>query len=187
MSRAKSSGARKGAALVVYATTEGHTAKVGHFVANLIAEAGFKVDVYNAADLPRRFTATGYDRIVVAASLHAGRHQHAIAAFLRKQAANLAKARGLFISVSLAAAGDAAEKKDALALARKFVAGTSWNPGVILSVAGALKFTEYDFFRRWIMKRIARDHGIAADGVADLEFTDWPALERAVLKFVNGA
>jgi menaquinone-dependent protoporphyrinogen oxidase len=176
---------RKGSALVVYATTEGHTAKIGHFVADLIARCGLKVDLYNAADLPKRFTAAGYDRIVVAASLHAGRHQRAIETFVRKHAGVLDRTHAMFLSVSLSAGGEKHERKEALSLAWKFVGETGWKPTVVLSVAGALRFSQYDFFRRWIMTRIARDHGLTPDPGKDMEFTDWAALETAVGKFIG--
>lgn len=176
---------RTGTALVVYATTEGHTAKVAHFVADVFARRGFKVDLYNAGDLPRRFTAAGYDRIVLAGSLHAGRHQRALATFIGKHAADLEKTHGMFVSVSLAAAGDKSEQKEARAIAWKFIGETGWKPTAVLCVAGALRFSQYDFFRRWMMTRIARDHGLDPDGKQDLEFTDWPVLEKAVLKFAG--
>lgn len=177
---------RKGTALVIYATTEGHTAKIGHFVADVMARSGLKVDLYNAADLPKRFTAAGYDRIVLAGSLHAGHHQRAIAAFAAKHAEALERTHTMFISVSLAAAGDKAEKKEALALAWKFVNETAWKPTVVLSVAGALRFSQYDFFRRWMMTRIAREHGIEPKPGEDIEFTDWRSLETAVGRFIGG-
>lgn len=178
--------ARKGSALIVYATTEGHTAKIAHFVADLMSQRGITVDLYNAADLPKRFSGAGYDRIFLAGSVHAGRYQEALAKFVNRHAEALNKTHSLFISVSLTAAGDKDEQKDALSLAWKFVSGADWKPTVVLSIAGALRFSQYDFFRRWMVKRVADDRGLKVAGKDDIEFTDWKALERAVVRFVSG-
>jgi menaquinone-dependent protoporphyrinogen oxidase len=51
--------------------------------------------------------------------------------------------------------------------------------------AGALKYTEYDFFRRWMLKRIAKKEGGPVDTSLDHEFTDWDALDAFVRTFVE--
>lgn len=184
-SSAPSGQPRGRSALILYATTEGQTAKIAHFVSNLLAKRGVKIDLHDTADMPPRFRPDGYDRIFLAGSVHAGRHQRALEAFVRKHAEALDKTHTMFISVSLAAAGDKTERKEALALAWKFVDSLGWKPTVVLTVAGALRFTQYDFFRRWIMSRLAREKGLETNGVEDMEFTDWPALERAAVKFMG--
>jgi menaquinone-dependent protoporphyrinogen oxidase len=62
--------------------------------------------------------------------------------------------------------------------AARFVRDTGWTPGRIVHVAGAFRYTGYDFFKRWMMKVIARQHGQPTNTKRDYELTDWRALER---------
>ncbi len=40
-------------------------------------------------------------------------------------------------------------------------------------IAGALKYTQYNWFIRWVMKGIARKEGGSTDTSRDHEYTDW--------------
>ena len=54
------------------------------------------------------------------------------------------------------------------------------DPERCLPVAGALAYSKYNIFVRFIMKRIARRAGAPTDASRDYEFTNWPALDRFV-------
>ena len=60
------------------------------------------------------------------------------------------------LSVSLSAAGTDAEDWAGIhKCVAQFEADTGWIPGRVEHVAGAFRFSEYDFFRAWAMRRIA--------------------------------
>jgi menaquinone-dependent protoporphyrinogen oxidase len=65
----------------------------------------------------------------------------------------------------------------------KFKVETHWAPRQILHVAGAFRFTRYDFFKSWAMRRIAKDKKIEVNPHEDLELTDWSALARDIQSF----
>jgi menaquinone-dependent protoporphyrinogen oxidase len=50
-------------------------------------------------------------------------------------------------------------------------------------IAGALKYTQYDFFKRLIMKMIAKREGQTTDTSKDYEYTDWNAVKKFTLEF----
>jgi menaquinone-dependent protoporphyrinogen oxidase len=52
-------------------------------------------------------------------------------------------------------------------------------------VAGAFRYTEYDFFKRWAMKLIAREHGQPTDTSKDYELTDWSRLDAFCQRFIT--
>ncbi|MGA1208260.1 MAG: flavodoxin domain-containing protein [Gemmobacter sp.] len=166
--------------LIAYATTDGQTRKIARFVADRIADLGHGVELLAAADAeglePARF-----DGAILAGSLHAGGFQKSLAAFARAQAEALGAMPTLFLAVSLSAAGNDPEDWAGLrACLATFEAETGWHPGETLHVAGAFRFSEYDFFRAWAMRRIAEKKGEAVDPHADKEYTDWDALGRSV-------
>ena len=45
-----------------------------------------------------------------------------------------------------------------------------------MHVAGAFRFTQYDFFKSLAMRWIAHSKGEVVDPHADREYTDWAAL-----------
>ena len=52
-------------------------------------------------------------------------------------------------------------------------------------VAGAFRYTSYDFLKRWAMKYIAYRKGGPTDTSHDYELTDWDDLTRFVDSFVE--
>lgn len=172
--------------LIAYATTDGQTRKIARFAGDVLSGLGHSVELLNVAD------ASGLDLIrfagvVLAGSLHVGRFQKALADFIRQNAAALNARPSLFLAVSLAAAGQDAEDWAGLnAAVAQFLAETAWQPSRVDHVAGALRFTEYDFFRAWMMRRIARSKGDDVDPHADKEYTDWAALSESLTQWQAG-
>jgi menaquinone-dependent protoporphyrinogen oxidase len=68
-------------------------------------------------------------------------------------------------------------RRGAQAVVDAFLDQTQWRPALTALVAGALPYTRYGFWKRFLMKRIARSHGDPIDTSRDHELTDWRALE----------
>lgn len=172
--------------LIAYATTDGQTRKIARFVADHLADHGQAVELL-CTDDTEGLNLARFDAAVLAGSLHAGGFQKSLARFATDQALALSAKPSLFLSVSLSAAGDDAD--DWAGLERclaTFTAQTGWKPGRTAHVAGAFRFTEYDFFRSWAMQRIARLKGEDVDTNSDKEYTDWPALVREIDTWIAG-
>ncbi len=164
--------------LIAYATTEGQTRKIVRFVADWLRDRGHRVELHDTANPMKQLRLFDYDRILVAGSLHVGRYQSALVQFARDHAVDLADEGAYFLSVSLSAleSGPAAraELDDCV---DHFVAATGWRPARVHHVAGAIRFTKYDFFRRWTIRYVASQKKVAYADDEDVEFTDWQALE----------
>lgn len=163
--------------VIVYATTEGQTRKIARHAARHLSERGHVVEVLPAGDagsdpLPRGA------RIIVAGSVHAGGFQPELVAFLRRHRRDVEAGEALFLAVSLTAAGRTEADWDALeATLARFRKETGWAAPRLVHVAGAIRFSEYDFFRSWAMRWIAAERGHRVEGGRDVEFTDWPGLD----------
>lgn len=164
--------------VIVYATTEGQTRKIARHAADHLMARGHGVEVLPAADAGAAPLPRGA-RVIVAGSVHAGGFQSELGAFCRAHAAELTAAGAWFLPVSLTAAGKAEADWEALetTLAR-FRKETGWTPARTVHVAGAIRFSEYDFFRTWAMRWIAAERGHRLEGSQDVEFTDWAQLGR---------
>jgi menaquinone-dependent protoporphyrinogen oxidase len=170
--------------LVLYGTTEGQTRKIADFVTTKLKDRGAIVAMIDAADVPWDLLPQDYDAAILAGSLHAGIYQTPLIHFARKHHEALNKMPVAFLSVSLAAAGkDADDLKSIAACADAFRKETSWTGGEIHHIAGAFRFAEYDFFKRWMMRVIAWERGLKTGGIIELELTDWDELARIVQAF----
>lgn len=170
-------------ALVVYASTHGHTARIAARLADALRERGAQVDqreVGGAADADP----AAYDGVVVAASLHRGHHQREMVDWVKGRREALAGRPTLLVSVSLSAADDSEEARERVeSCIADLVEKTAWTPGRTAAVAGALQYREYDVFTRVLIRLMMRHAGRPSDPSRDYDFTDWDAVRRLGTEF----
>lgn len=172
--------------LIAYATTDGQTRKVARFAADRLVSTGHSVELLNCEDA-EDLDLSRFDGAILAGSLHAGGYQKALVRFASDKRTALATIPTLFLAVSLSAAGN--DPEDWAGLRRclaEFETETGWTPGRVEHVAGAFKFSEYDFFRAWAMRRIADQKGETVAAGTDKEYTDWAALVLALDGWLAG-
>ena len=174
--------------LMVYGTSEGQTQKIARFVANHLAERGHQTLAANVIEPTQGTDPRDFDAVIIAASVHAGRYQSSIIHYVRDHLVEIDARPNAFLSVSLAAAGDDEEDIEGLKkCVADFTHETGWRPHRIHHVAGAFRYTAYDFLKRWAMKYIAYRKGAPTDTSRDYELTDWDDLTRFVDSFVKAS
>lgn len=174
--------------LIVYGSTEGHTRELSHYAARVLGEAGHPTAVEPAGPDASEPDPRPYDGLILAASLHVGRYQPPLVAYARAQHEVLNAKPAAFISVSLSAAGinphDWEGCEDCLA---RFEHETLWTPKAVHHAAGAIRYSQYDFFKRLALKYIAAQRGQKTVTSRDYDLTDYAALSRFVTEFAGGA
>ena len=170
--------------LIVYGTTEGQTRKIARYMEDVLQDAGHKVTIADATEEP---PAPGdYDAILIGGSLHMHKYQSAVTHYITKHVSALNRIPGAFFSVCLAVASDMEdEHHEAEKITKDFLAQTGWKPLLTTQIAGALKYTQYDFFKRLIMKMIAKREGRTTDTSQDYEYTNWDAVKKFVIAFAE--
>ena len=165
--------------LLLYGTTEGQTRKVARFVAEHLEQLGHQTLLINAMDVAASRAADTVDGVIIAASLHVGHYQSPVIHFVREHLSDISARPNAFISVSLAAASHDEDDIEGLKKCiTEFSHQTGWMPQRIHHVAGAFRYTSYDFLKRWAMKYIAYRKGAPTDTSRDYELTDWDDLGR---------
>lgn len=171
--------------LLVFATVEGQTRKIASHIETTLINGGNSVTLIDATNGPEAPGADEFDAVIVAGPVHVGTFPAPLRRFVTKSAQTLMARPGAFVTVSLSAAStDASDVQELGEIARRFSTETGWWPVSIHNAAGALKYTEYDFFRRWMLKRIAQKENGPVDTSRDHEFTNWPALDQFIKVFV---
>lgn len=171
--------------LIVYGTTDGHTKKVANRIAQICRDAGGSADVFDSKRSVLVARPENFDGVIVAASVHRGRYQGAVTQWVRRQIAGLKNKPTAFVSVCLGVLQQEQKVKAEVAkILRVFFEKTGWQPISVLNLAGAIPYTRYNFFKKWIMKRIARKTGGGMDLRLDYEYTNWTELEEFIREFL---
>jgi menaquinone-dependent protoporphyrinogen oxidase len=172
--------------LVLYGTTDGHTAKVAQALGETLSGEGAECDVVEAkrgGDGPRP---EEYAGAVVAASVHAGGYQKAVREWVRAHVAELAERPNAFVSVCLGVLEkDPRTHAELARILERFRLETGWTPREEKTVAGALLYRKYGWLKRWMMKRIVAKAGGDTDTSRDYEYTDWNDLRTFARAFAR--
>ena len=175
---------------VLYATRQGQARRVAERVADTLRKGGTTVDVENVVYAPTDISLLRYAAVVIVASVHMAHHEREMIDFVIAHRQELNDVHTAFLSVSLSEAGAemvgaapelrAKGEADASSMIESFCADTGWRPERIQPVAGALRYSQYGFVVRFVMRSIAKRMGGSHDSKRDVEYTDWAALDHFV-------
>ena len=168
--------------LVLYATTDGHTAKVAARLAEALRTSGAAVDVIEAGTTEPE--PDQYAGVIVAASVHMRGYQRRVRQWVRRHAAAMRGKPSAFLSVSLGVLqNDPDVQREVDAIVSGFLRATHWQPAMVQNVAGAVLYTKYNAITRWIMKRIVAKAGGDTNTSRDYEYTNWAELRAFAERF----
>jgi menaquinone-dependent protoporphyrinogen oxidase len=172
--------------LIVYGTTDGHTAKVAAAMASTLLARGVSVSLQNSA-APRTSNPADYPAVIVAASVHAGTYQRSVRRWVQAHHVALNERPSALVSVCLAVLNHGPKvERDLAANLQRFFDETGWKPLESKIVAGALLYTKYPWWKRWMMRRIVATCGGDVDTKRDYVYTDWDDLDEFVIRFSAG-
>jgi menaquinone-dependent protoporphyrinogen oxidase len=171
--------------LVLFATTHGHTKRIAERIAHVLEDAGVSAHLRSVRWRPAP-TPGDYDGVVVAGSVHAGRHQKELVAFVKDHVTVLNARPTALISVSLTAADDTEESAvTTRAMIDDFLDETGLVPELAEAVAGCLQYLEYDVFTRLLMRVVTHKHAEAHDTHHDHDYTDWDGVDAIATAFAQ--
>lgn len=169
--------------LILFASVDGQTARIAERMAATLARAGHAATTLPAGTPGLARAIEDHDALIVGAAIRYGHHSRALEAELRGGRAAISGRPNAFFSVSLSAGGPGARPAAASEYVEQFVARTGWQPRRVATFAGALRYTKYNFFIRFMMRLIVGAAGGETDASRDYEYTDWGAVERFAGEF----
>jgi menaquinone-dependent protoporphyrinogen oxidase len=163
--------------LIAYSTVDGHTLKISQRLQAWFEQEGHAVQLLDL----RQSTAvdsTGFDRIVIGASIRYGKHREEVYRFIASHREALERKPSAFFTVSLVARKRGKDTPEANPYLRGFRRTTTWAPAVIGVFAGKLDYQRYGPLDRRVIQLIMwLTHG-PTHRQACVEFTDWLAVEQ---------
>ena len=172
--------------LMVYATSEGQTKKISEFIKTQMANFGHNADIYNVDELSKALSIANYDAVIVGAAVRFNKYPTSIKNWIKAHAEELSRKPSAFFSVCM---GIAHKDKNVHIELRKnishFFYQTQWTPSNWTIFAGALAYSRYNWFLKFVMRQISKSGGLDTDTSKDYEYTDWNEVSRFARRFAE--
>lgn len=171
--------------LILYGSLEGQTAKISERIADIIRSKGYQVTVQSGERLPINFSVDNFDAVIIGGAIHMGKYPAYLKKFITAHGDRLNDMSSAFFTVCMAVNSVHEKSRDeARRYGEKLIAHAGWKPVFSQTFAGAVKYTEYDFITRFIMKWISWREGGSTDTSCNHEYTDWKSVEHFAEKFM---
>jgi menaquinone-dependent protoporphyrinogen oxidase len=174
--------------LIIYGSVEGQTHKIAERIAEVLRNQGQQVTTLSGERVPADFSLDQYDAAIVGGAIYIGKYPKYIKTFVSRYRDRLNSIPSAFYTVCMGIRSQRPEsREEALQFGPNFFAETGWQPKLSATFAGAVKYTQYNFITRFIMKRISKKEGGSTDTSRDHEYTDWASVERFADEFVQAS
>ncbi len=162
--------------LVAYSTTDGHTPRICERLRQVMTQHGHSVTVTALAQADA-LDLSGFDKIVIGASIRYGKHQPQVAEFIARHQALLESKSNAFFTVNIVARKPEKNQPETNPYLIKFLRQITWKPKLLGVFAGKLDYPRYSFFDRLMIRFIMLMTNGPTDPKAVIEFTDWQQVE----------
>ncbi len=161
--------------LVLYSSREGQTRKIVDAMLSYVP--GWQADLYNLHENPI-VDMVSYDKVLIAASIRYGHFHSSLNKFVEQHASALKEKDAAFIAVNLVARKEEKNTPETNPYTRKWLQQTSWKPQHIAVFAGALRYSQYNWWQKRIIQLIMWMTGGNTDTKHDVEFTNWSNVQK---------
>jgi menaquinone-dependent protoporphyrinogen oxidase len=164
---------------IVFTSRYGQTRMIAEHIKLRLKEQGHSASIHEVTGRTfGRELSADVDAVIIGSPVYVHRFPNSILLWARNQQGFLRGKTTAFFSVAMNAADKRPEaRKGDDDLIREFISLSGLSPDYVASIAGALNFTRYGWFTRWVMKRISRANGGPTDTSRDYEFTDWAQVD----------
>ena len=170
--------------LIVYGSLEGQTKKIADRIAVILEDKGHEVTALPDSQAPADPVLEQFDAAIVGGPIHMGKFPKPVQQFVATHRDWLNKVPGAFFTVCMAINSKRPESTEqAIRYGNDFLTQSGWRPRLRATFAGAVKYTQYDFITRFIMKMISKREGGSTDTTHDHEYTDWDSVAHFAEEF----
>jgi len=162
--------------LIIYSTTDGQTRDICLKLQEIIEQQQHQVTIVPIQD-ESDLELTGFDKIVIGASVRYGKHSPKIVDFIEKNQLFLESTPNAFFSVNLVARKPEKRNPENNPYLQKFLKQLSWTPNKLVVFAGKVDYPSYGILDRSMIRLIMWMTKGPTDPKAVIEYTDWNQVE----------
>jgi Flavodoxin len=172
--------------LIASVSHYGQTALIAQRIADVLRTEGHIASLVNTPKMLEKELGDAWDAVVIGSPIRIGRHDAGLQRVASAHVDRLNALPSAFFSVSLSASREGRTLRDAERCVEKFFSATGWRPRMQALFGGALAYTHYPPWLRWLMRFISGRSGGSVDMTRDHDYTDWTAVERFAREFAVG-
>lgn len=171
--------------LIVYESKNGQTHKISKYICDRMSQQGHTVEMMRVNQiLP--VALSNYDGVIVGAPIYMRSYPRLIRKWVAQHGQELNKKQSAFFSVCMQVLQkDEQSQRDLLMISETFFKKTAWYPKRRKVFAGAVVFSRYNVFVRYVMKSFSVRAGKPLDVHHDYEFTPWTEVARFSDDFIS--
>ena len=161
--------------LILYSTVDGQTRKIAQRMQSRLQATENQVQLAEIDHPPKEMS--GFDTLVIGASIRYGKYRPAVIDFVKANQGLLAHKRSAFFSVNLVARKPQKNSADTNPYVAKFLKMVPWQPQLLDVFAGSLNYPALGFWDRNIIRFIMWITKGPTEPSTVKEFTDWGRVE----------
>jgi menaquinone-dependent protoporphyrinogen oxidase len=172
--------------LLLYATRDGQARRIATHIAGRLAEREATAaprDLAEGVPAPAALSAAGL--VVAVLAVRYGRHLPQAERFLAAFATLAEQPPLVLLSVNLTARKPGKDSPEGNVYLRKSIARYRLAPVLAAAIAGRLDYPGYRWFDRQMIRLIMRMTGGPTDPRAQVEFTDWTAVDAVAARIAG--
>jgi len=171
---------------IFYSSKFGQTKSIAYFMLDKLIKKDIAVQIYDLSKPGLEpEIAANIEGVILAAPVYRGKFNPVFLNWVRANSIELQKRRTAFCSVSLNAADHRPQSRTADDdLLRLFIESTGLRTDFVASFAGAVKYLEYLWPIKFLLRWISRSAQGPVDTRYNYELTDWSQVESFIDHFV---
>ncbi|OIQ48440.1 MAG: protoporphyrinogen oxidase [Gammaproteobacteria bacterium MedPE] len=162
---------------LIYSTHDGQTLKICQRLAQRMQANDQQTSLLSLADCSA-INWQEYDQVILGASIRYGHLNKALYQFIETNKESLNQINNAFFCVNLTARKPEKNTPETNAYMKKFLTLSSWQPQKLAVFAGALLYSKYGFFDKFMIRLIMKITGGETDTSKDIEYTDWDKVDQ---------
>lgn len=167
--------------LLIYSSSDGQTKKICQAMERKLVATGEQV-LTLSLEHSEAIDWSNIDKVIIGASIRYGHFNKALHEFIKANQSLLEQRDNGFFCVNLTARKAEKNTPETNAYMKKFIATSPWQPQLQAVFAGALLYSKYRWFDKFMIRFIMKITGGVTDTSQDIEYTDWQKVDEFALK-----
>lgn len=156
---------------IVYASVDGQTLKICTALEEQFLQNNKTVKLFSIEDFDQNIS--DFDQLIIGSSIHYGKHNEKIIAFITQHKEALEQTKNAFFSVNLVARKSDKDQPDTNPYFIKFMKTIDWVPNHCAVFAGKLDYKKYSLTDRLMIQLIMWMTKGPTDPKTVKEYTNW--------------
>ncbi|WP_108648901.1 menaquinone-dependent protoporphyrinogen IX dehydrogenase [Dongshaea marina] len=159
---------------LLYSSHNGQTLKIAQAIQKQIN--GGCCELFDLHQKPQ-LSLEHYNMVIIGAAIRYGHFDASLYRFIKDNQQHLSTMPSAFFGVNLTARKPGKDIPEGNAYIQTFLKKSSWQPKLVDVFAGALNYSQYNWWQTLLIQMIMKMTGGSTDSSRDIEFTNWQRVQ----------